>query len=323
MKKIIIIIISVVFTTLSLNGQIVVSPQNNVTIGSTENSLTDKLFVKNNDQENAVRTVSVINNSSRYFRRGLYNYLQIHTNDQYVYGTDNNVTISNSGTIMGHGAYNLLWVDADIDRGYASRNIISSHSNAGNSKLYGVHSSVDNSISTSNDVYSGYFTGSKVFIGHDLIIQASYGCNDCGTSGTNSIANSLSQLGKLIPQKVEYKNSENEKSSFDFDFKSFQKEFPNLSHKVTLEDDTEGFAINYIGLVPVMVAAINEQTENIEELENIISVQDSKIQYLNDRINKIEQLINRSHLEDNDVVENEIKISPNPTRNTSSNTKTQ
>lgn len=291
MRKIIIIIISVIFTTLSLNGQIVVSPQNNVTIGSTENSSNHKLFVKNNDQENAVLTRAIINNNSRYFRRGFYNYLQIHTNDQYVYGTDNNVTIYNSGTIMGHGAYNLLWVDADIDRGYASRNIIASHSNAGNSKLYGVHSSVDSSISTSNDVYSAYFTGAKVFIGNDLIIEASYGCTDCRTNGTDSIANSLLQLSKLVPQKVEYKNRKNEKPSFDFDFKSFQKEFPNLSHKVTLEDDTEGFAINYIGLVPVMVAAINEQTENIEELENIISAQNSEIKHLNDRINKIEQLV--------------------------------
>ena len=66
-----------------------------------------------------------------------------------------------------------------------------------------------------------------------------------------------------------------------------QKVFPEL----VSEDSNKMLAVNYLGLVPILVNAIKEQDSKIKEQDSKFKEQDSKIKAQEKRLERLERLL--------------------------------
>lgn len=105
----------------------------------------------------------------------------------------------------------------------------------------------------------------------------------------SDISNSISDLNKIKGYKYQFKDEylksipDKEKSKYDrfnygFKAQEIEKVYPELCQK---DDSTDKYSINYIGFIPLLVNALNQQ-------QNIIDAQSLKIKELDDRLAKIE-----------------------------------
>ena len=179
-----------------------------------------------------------------------------------------------------------------------------------NTPIYGIHSTVTG-INAAN-TYSGYFTGGKVWIDAELYAWNSSSSVVRITSDERlkrdikplSVeTNKLYQLqGKSYKKTVVVADlqdslsiawrAENQREpvepiqEFGYLAQELQEIFPEL---VSKDDVTGYYAVNYIGLIPVIVEALKEQRLANEQKQEQIDTLQKMIQALSVKFEKIEQ----------------------------------
>lgn len=186
--------------------------------------------------------------------------------------------------------YNVYGRSTDNDS-YLSYGLYGYASGASNNN-YGVYA-----YAPTSSGYAGYFSGNTYATG-------SYQTSDARLkSNVIEVQNGLGTIMKLRPKSYEYKREE-----FDFmnlpegiqhgflaqDMEKLLPELVNDSFQAydKARSDTEegqGFhfkALNYTGLIPIMVSAMQEQQE-------VIETQEARIKSLEDRLNQLEALLKK------------------------------
>lgn len=103
------------------------------------------------------------------------------------------------------------------------------------------------------------------------------------------ISNPIYNLRKIKGYKYKFKDDylksipEKEKGKYKmYNYGFSAQEIENIIPELTQKDDSTGkYSVNYIGFIPILVEALNQQ-------QNIIDAQSLKIKELNDRLAKIE-----------------------------------
>ena len=216
------------------------------------------------------------------------NNLPTTSNTTYNYGVRANLSqVSNSGFPR---LYNFYGISTDNDA-YLSYGIYAYASGA-SSNNYGVYA-----YAPTSSGYAGYFSGNTYATG-------SYQTSDARLkSDITSLEGGLDKVMALQPKRYIYDRERYEfmnlpeGEQFGFLAQDLQKLLPNLTQKAfqaydeAISDTPEGqgfefSAVNYIGIIPIAVKAIQEQQDFIEQ-------QKAKIESLEDRIAKLEALIDK------------------------------
>lgn len=218
----------------------------------------------------------------------LYNNLGTTTSTTYNYGL--RVGLSQQSNSGFPRLYNVYGRSSDADS-YLSYGLYGYANNASNAN-YGVYAYAP----TSNG-YAGYFSGNTYATG-------AYQTSDARLkSNIIEVQNGLGTIMKLRPKSYEYKREE-----YDFmnlpegiqhgflaqDIENLLPELVNDSFQAydKAKSDTEegqGFhfkALNYTGLIPIMVSAMQEQ-------QDVIETQEARIKSLEDRLTQLEALLKK------------------------------
>jgi len=82
----------------------------------------------------------------------------------------------------------------------------------------------------------------------------------------------ISKFGEL-PEKSTKKLTDESRNQIGFMAQEIQNEFPELVRSAT----DEGYlAVNYVSMIPILLAAINEQQELIKELQAKVEILENK-----------------------------------------------
>lgn len=139
----------------------------------------------------------------------------------------------------------------------------------GGDSRYGIYSEVSgNSAGNTQDVWAGYFKG-DMFIDGEQYFASDLKLKE----NIKDLPNTLYNILKLKPKLYNYKNDENQSPSLGFIAQEVENIFPTLVKEVnnpTTNDDAlkEFKSVNYQGLIPMLVKAIQEQQSQIVQLQN-------------------------------------------------------
>lgn len=232
-------------------------------------------------------TVEVNGNQSTRIMN-LYNNLPTTTNTTYNYGV--RVSLSQTSNTGFPRLYNVYGISTDSDA-YLSYGIYGYASGA-SSNNYGVYA-----YAPTTSGYAGYFSGNTYATG-------SYQTSDARLKTEISSLNSgMETVMQLQPKKYLYDRANYEfmnlpeGEQFGFLAQDLEAILPNLindsfqpyDEAISDTEEGQGFefkAVNYIGLIPVMVSGMQEQQEIIEE-------QKAKIESLEARLSVLEALIKK------------------------------
>lgn len=211
-------------------------------------------------------------------KRGIYNLTYGNTGaTQSHYGLYNYGYTYTSSTA--YGQYNSLNSYGGNGARYALYNRIYCNSNDGTGARYALYSTV----SGCSGAYAGYFAG-------DVYISGTLTTTSDASKKTNiqDLNGALALVSQLEPKKYDYINDDDlalpEEEQFGFLAQDLEKVLPQLVKDV--ETYTEDVAepkdgeepthpvktgdiktVNYLGLIPILVEAIQEQQATIEELK--------------------------------------------------------
>lgn len=152
--------------------------------------------------------------------------------------------------------------------------------------------------------YAGYFDGDVEVVGtftspSDAKLK----------KGAKELKNSLSLIGQLKPKSYQYRTDEfnfmnlPEGKQFGFIAQELEEVLPQLIKQNVLPASSTRFdsyvdhgrvdykAVNYLGLIPIMVDAMNEQTEIIAAKDEEIKMLESELDDLLKRIENIESAL--------------------------------
>ena len=218
----------------------------------------------------------------------IYNNNASTTSTAYYYGV--RASISQQTNTGFPRLYNVYGRSTDTDS-YLSYGLYGYASGA-SSNNYGVYA-----YAPTTSGYAGYFSGNTYATGAYQTSDARF------KSNIVEVQNGLGTIMKLRPKSYEYKREE-----FDFmnlpegiqhgflaqDIEKLLPELVNDSFHAyeKAKSDTEegqGFrfkALNYTGLIPIMVSAMQEQ-------QDVIETQEARIKSLEDRLNQLEALLKK------------------------------
>ncbi len=297
-KNLMLLFANLLFLSLSTGvvAQITVNPSGDVGIGTAFPG-SAKTRVWNNNNTRTLSLENVTNtNSSKY---GLYNYVssigtggryginnQVHQNAgsySYLAGLSNS-TFPRGGAFS-DGIYNAISLDStSTGSRYGIYNYIG---NQGSGTRYGIYSYV-----SGDDAYAGYFVG-DVHVSGNMTITSDERTKE-NVRGLNGAMNIVQQLQ---PVSYTYKKDMNfdlpSREQFGFLAQDVEQVLPDLvktiqqpaerNHpkmeegkedmqtEVIEPETTELKAINYVGLIPILVEAIKEQQEEIEKLKKQVA----------------------------------------------------
>ncbi len=223
-------------------------------------------------------------------------------------------------------AYNQLPTTTSTTYGYGVFSSMSQASNTGFPRLYSVYGTstdsdafvnfgiygVANNASQNNYAIYGYTPtteGYAVYAAGNMYCTGSYLPSDSRLkTGVSSIQRGLSTVMSLQPKTYQYKQEEYEslnlpeQKQYGFVAQELQAVLPELTRETfhpyeeALSDTEKGqgiwfTSVNYIGLVPILVAGMQEQQGIIEQQDQRISDQEQKIQDLEARLAALEEVI--------------------------------
>lgn len=222
---------------------------------------------------------------------GLYSYV-IGGGSSRGYGLYNNISHNSAGTI--YGTYNTL-SRTGSGSSYATYNRIVSSSNGfkcgsynyisstGTGNNYGIYSYVVNN--TNGNSKSGYFAGDVVITG--TLTNTS----DLATKqGISKMTNALALVSKLQPKTYEYKDIEAlnlpKGKQYGFIAQELEAVIPELVKEIEVIQPDEIKekttlktikSVNYTGLTPVLVKAVQEQQAQIEQQQKLIEALEARL----------------------------------------------
>ena len=227
-----------------------------------------------------------INGDGRTRVINVYNTLPTTTTSTFNYGL--RVTLSQANNTGFPRLINVYGSSTDSDA-YISYGVYGAASNASFAN-YGVFG-----ITSTSGGFAGYFSGNVYTTGSYQTSDAMF------KSDVRPLTSGLTEIMALRPKAYHYDRKTYdfmnlpEGEQFGFLAQELETIAPNLvthafqPYETPTSDTREGQglefkAVNYTGLIPVMVSAMQEQQEIIEE-------QKTKIQLLEERLAKLEQLI--------------------------------
>jgi hypothetical protein len=154
---------------------------------------------------------------------------------------------------------------------------------------------------TGGNVYAGYFSGNGAYTGSWTSVS-----DEKFKKNISDYNNALDNIMKLRPVTYEMKTEEYPFMNFEkgtqigFIAQEMEPIFPSLvvsgAHPGENENDPfiEYKGINYIGLTPILVKALQEQQIIIEQQSSILKDQEKTIDDLTVRIAKLEEILNIS-----------------------------
>jgi len=156
-------------------------------------------------------------------------------------------------------------------------NALASANNATNQTMIGYNATgqADNSVVLGNDdvtaVYMGEDSGAKVYAGEGSFTGDVTIGGDVVVSSDARLKSNIVSLGSTIARLLlidgkTYTMKKDGKQKIGVLAQDIQKVFPEL----VSEDDNEMLAVNYQGLVPVLINALKEQDDKISRLENLV-----------------------------------------------------
>ncbi len=179
---------------------------------------------------------------------------------------------------------------------YGSRYLVCNDGSGGAS--YGVYSSYSNNCSTPTNYYSGFFVG-------DVYSTGAYLPSDAQLKHkVRPVSSSLNKLMNLEVKKYHYNTTQFARMNLPsgeqtgFLAQELEQVFPGLVKKhiqpgnaikedaefYGLEDDLEYKGVNYTGLIPHTVKAIQEQQQTIESLEKRLADQELLIKKMLEKL---------------------------------------
>jgi Chaperone of endosialidase len=230
-----------------------------------------------------------------------------------VYGFGNNIGVEGDGNtgLFGYSAYTPgalvdptgLW--AQTSGGNLGNAVFGiSQSATQNISVWGI--ATDTSTATSPVDFAGYFQGNvlawRYFTPSDARLK----------SNVKPLGSVLSKLNKLETATYNFRTSEYPNLYLPSDLQTgfmagnLQEQFPNLVQDVTLPEKIHPKTgelisqsasikvVNYMGMIPVLTAAIQEQQTQIESRDAEIAKLNSKLSSLESKIAAIESAINNS-----------------------------
>ena len=295
----------IAFVFLAQNGysQINVNPIGNVGIG-VNGSNSFKLYVSNNNSTYSGYFVN--NNNVNSYKLGLRSSLSSNgTSGRFGFhnatyhnsaGTGSTYGIynysNNYGTGTGYGLYNYLNAGSSTGRRYGIYNYLYCGSNTGTK--YALYSAV-----SCGGNYAGYFSG-NVFISGTLT-QVS---DAAKKENIEPLESALSIVGQLDAKTYNYVQEEKlalpSEKQFGFLAQDLEKILPQLVKEVEnpaapIQSNEESAelqeevgpqeyetmkSVNYIGLIPVLTKAIQEQQELIKAQSELLKKQQTAIEEL-------------------------------------------
>lgn len=230
-----------------------------------------------------------------------------------VRATGNDVTTHNYG----------VDVVASATGGFENYGVVS-FANATNSvsRNYGVYANANNTTTGSSTVnygvYATYFGGAPGTGSGGAGSYAGYFAGDAYSTGTfwpsderlktdiNELTNALDKIKQLQPKTYYYKTEEFKQmnlrkgENMGFIAQQLEQVFPNMvkntiqpaaknSKGEATSDEVSFKAIDYVSLIPVLTAGIQEQQKQLEVQNALIAEQDKTIQDLEERVARLEQ----------------------------------
>ncbi|MCL2328643.1 MAG: tail fiber domain-containing protein [Bacteroidetes bacterium] len=203
--------------------------------------------------------------------------------------------------------------------------------------VYGIYSSVAGG--NDNYRYSGYFTGGKVVINSDLIVNQKLFVSGAQITSDERLKSDIKPLTKEIDKLYQLQGKSYKKAAividapdslsialraenkqaivkdvaeFGYLAQELKEVFPEL---VSMDSTTGYYAVNYIGLIPVIVEALKDQQVQIREQQKMIeALQKEKNNTLKSAEIEESEAIQNMYLSDNANVET-LKLyqnAPNP-----------
>lgn len=181
---------------------------------------------------------------------------------------------------------------------------------------YGIYAGVYNP-GGSVTAYAGYFNG-------DVITTGSYWPSDFKLKkNVNNLSSALDKIAMLHPKTYQYRTDEfksmnlREGENMGFIAEELEQVFPNLVKKTIHpatkdEKEVEFKAVDYISLIPVLTAGIQEQQQQIEEKESEIAELKKEIKALAARIDQLAGTTNTGKVNGSNINAYLEQNSPNP-----------
>jgi hypothetical protein len=158
------------------------------------------------------------------------------------------------------------------------------------SGVSGVSSTGRGVYGISNTSYAGYFDGNVYVTG--TVTQNSDAHLKAGVS---NLTYGLSEVMQLHPVSWTWKDKPEQGVQLGLIAQEAETVVPELVSTDKGPEQTKG--INYIGLVPVTINAIQEQQREIEDQQNVISQQQEELKQQRIQINELRQLLCLDHAE--------------------------
>lgn len=228
---------------------------------------------------------------------GLYTRMYGHGSSK-AYGIYNQTRHSASG--YRYGLYNEV-LNQGTGRAYGIYNKVQCNNSTSNTGLYNyVTSSGNGNVLAGLYSFTPQSAGPAAFLNGDVVIWGTLTNPSDITTKENikGITNALSLIGQLTPKMYNYKKIENlnlpEGEQYGFIAQELEKVFPTLVKDVKvggltpeeMEEETMKMkqlkTVNYTGLTPILVKAVQEQ-------QNLIKQQQQLIEQLSQRLERLEQ----------------------------------
>ena len=194
---------------------------------------------------------------------------------------------------------------------------------APNTLSFGVYSTVYGP----GQKYAGFFDGDVLVTGNLTAFS-----DRKLKKNVKSLNSALLNLNQLQAKSYEFKTGEFEKMNlpegeqFGFIAQELEEVFPQLVRVEAAPsfdpNDTKNVkidhfkSVNYIGLIPIMVEAINEQTAIIEEKDNKINTLETQLTQLLERVENIEATLRIESSDVEHTIPSLKQNQPNPTNGT-------
>lgn len=300
MKQISISLLFLVGILLQSNAQITVAEDNNVGIGITDPE--SKLSVGHTGYSHMTLAVGCTSTTSAA-RAGFF--FKSANGGSYSFGlTGNNVLTSGGSRIVGGQLYAYNSTALSSKRSYGLRAIAGNATNGYNWAVFAhlggsrngaaIYGCIDGSETAIPGKYAGFFRG-DVWVDDDLIVFGSFSnpsdinlkkeIRSVSTDSTSQVSKlkNLSAIKykyktpaelndfdqavldtmKVDPRQKLYTSNKYTKDQIGFSAQEVQEVFPEL-----VSETQDGYlALNYTGLIPILVEAIKEQDEAIAALD--------------------------------------------------------
>jgi len=264
---------------------------------SSETAYTTYGMYLDNSATNAAYGISLANTSSISSAWGIY------LTNTSLSGSAYGINLTSNASESAHGAR------------------ITSTSSSTTHSVYGLYSSV--SGGDPNWRYSGYFTGGKIFVNDDIYATLDVYARYVKLTSDERLKSDIKPLDKEMDklyqlQGKSYKKAavvvelqdslsialraENKRepiediAEFGYLAQELKEVFPEL---VSMDSTTGYYAVNYIGLIPVIIEALKDQRKTIETLQTEVKPKEEQKQY--EKQYDIENLLQRIEVLENTI----------------------